>query len=230
MKDLYSKDYAIIEFLMVFTNHKNDKLIENGIGERKLMKIGLIRHGMTDWNVERRAQGQTDIPLNHVGKDQAIALANRLTGENWDLIISSHLSRAYATAKAIADKLNIPLYKDERLQERGFGLLEGTTEAERVEKWGTSWKDIDFGEESTTDVRKRSLSAIEEACLQYPNKRILFVSHGATLKQLFITLLKDETFDKGFHNTSLSIFEKQDNNWECTLLNCSVHLEQTMNK
>jgi broad specificity phosphatase PhoE len=53
--------------------------------------IGLIRHGETDWNNLGKAQGISDIPLNEEGVKQAIALANRLSKETWDLVISSNL-------------------------------------------------------------------------------------------------------------------------------------------
>ncbi len=93
------------------------------------MLIGLVRHGKTDWNAEGKIQGQTDIPLNEEGKAQAIALANRLSGEEriWDAVVSSDLKRAFATAQIIAEKLGIPLLEsDSRLRERYFGEVEGT--------------------------------------------------------------------------------------------------------
>lgn len=188
------------------------------------MKIGLIRHGMTDWNVERRAQGQTDIPLNETGRKQAQALANRLKDEKWDLIISSHLSRAYETASIIAKTLKIPVLTDKRLQEKSFGNLEGTTINERISTFGPDWHRVDFGEEDNAEVQKRSLQAVEDACLQYSNQNILFVSHGATMKQLIVGLLQDEQFDQGFENTSISIFTGNVEKWECSLLNCAKHL------
>ena len=57
--------------------------------------IGLIRHGITEWNVLGKSQGISDIPLNEIGKQQAVALANRLSIEGkWDIIVTSDLPRA----------------------------------------------------------------------------------------------------------------------------------------
>lgn len=63
--------------------------------------IGLIRHGVTDWNYEYRAQGQVDIPLNDEGRRQAELLSKRMENEEWDYIYSSDLSRALETAEII---------------------------------------------------------------------------------------------------------------------------------
>ena len=60
--------------------------------------VGLIRHGVTDWNNLGKAQGISDIPLNEDGIKQATALAKRLSGEEWDIIFSSDLMRAEQTA------------------------------------------------------------------------------------------------------------------------------------
>ena len=57
--------------------------------------IGIVRHGITEWNVLGIAQGNSNIPLNKTGREQAIALSERLTAEEeWDLIITSYLERA----------------------------------------------------------------------------------------------------------------------------------------
>lgn len=103
------------------------------------MLIGLIRHGLTDWNAIGKIQGQSDIPLNDEGRMQAAMLADRLLQEpyHWDYCITSNLSRAAETGKIIADKLGIPLLEpDERIRERAYGQVEGLTAAEREEKWG----------------------------------------------------------------------------------------------
>ncbi|WP_407272898.1 histidine phosphatase family protein [Radiobacillus sp. PE A8.2] len=188
--------------------------------------IGLVRHGVTDWNVQRRAQGQTDIPLNEDGRNQAAALAERLKGELWDVVVSSDLSRAYDTAYAVSSALDIPLVTDKRLREISFGRLEGMTEEERIDTWGTAWKELDHNIESNEEAQARSKACVEDICARFPEQRVLFVSHGATINQLIRVLLKDETFDQGFGNTAYTILVKEQNNWSCSLLNCTKHIEQ----
>ncbi|WP_198661612.1 histidine phosphatase family protein [Lewinella sp. IMCC34183] len=97
-----------------------------------MTRIGFVRHGITDWNLDKRVQGHTDIPLNEKGKLQAKALAGRLTNEDWDLIYSSDLSRAKETAGTIAEAKGVPVKLDHRLREMDCGAVEGTTAAERV--------------------------------------------------------------------------------------------------
>lgn len=63
--------------------------------------VGLIRHGITEWNLLGKAQGISDIPLNETGREQADKLGERLAGEEpWDLIIASDLCRATETAES----------------------------------------------------------------------------------------------------------------------------------
>lgn len=125
-------------------------------------RIGLIRHGITIWNRERRAQGQTDIPLHEIGKRQAIALADRLTNESWDYIYASDLSRAKETAEIIATAKGLELRTDNRLREMFKGETEGTTLEERIHKWGRDWEKQQLGIEEDQSIISRGLSFIHE--------------------------------------------------------------------
>src|SRR4051794_22337782 len=106
--------------------------------------VGLIRHGVTDWNRERRIQGHTNIPLNADGRKQAELLANRMVDEEWDVIYASDLGRAQETAACIGHVKQLEVQTDPRLREMYCGEIEGTTQEERVAKWGEDWSTLDL--------------------------------------------------------------------------------------
>jgi len=192
------------------------------------MLIGLVRHGQTDWNVEGRLQGQTDIPLNAEGVKQAEALANRLSSERpmWDAVLSSDLMRAYCTAEIIAEALGIPLLAGEkRLRERGFGECEGLLRSEREERWGLGWAELAPGIESDEAVRARGMQVIEELRKNQRGKNILIVTHGSFLAQMLAALCP-ELEDERISNLSYSIVEWQEQGWKPLLHNCTAHLAQ----
>ena len=87
----------------------------------------LARHGETDWNRELRIQGSSDIELNELGRRQARFLAQELTDVDLDAIYSSDLSRAHATAAAVAATHGLSVKLDPWLRERSFGSWEGLT-------------------------------------------------------------------------------------------------------
>jgi len=87
----------------------------------------VLRHGQTDWNVELRLQGSTDIPLNDTGRIQAARAAEVLAAEGITRIIASPLSRALETARIVGRHIGLEPETDARLIERNFGLFEGMT-------------------------------------------------------------------------------------------------------
>ncbi len=118
--------------------------------------IGFVRHGVTAWNKEGRAQGSSDIPLDEEGIEMAEHVASRLETESWDVIYTSHLLRAKKTAEIIAEKKpTVELYVDERLRELSGGQVEGTTEAERIQKWGESWRELELGFRTTRGSNRK---------------------------------------------------------------------------
>ena len=83
------------------------------------MNLVVVRHGQTDWNVEERYQGQLDVPLNATGRNQAEALKRDLSSIGFDRAYSSPLSRAFETARIIANELKV--IPDARLAEIHHG-------------------------------------------------------------------------------------------------------------
>ncbi|TCZ79341.1 histidine phosphatase family protein [Paenibacillus albiflavus] len=188
--------------------------------------IGLIRHGLTAWNELGKAQGISDISLNEKGLRQANAIAERVSGGHWDIVCSSTLTRALQTAEAICDKLGInSIITDDRLREINCGLIEGTTEDERIFKWGKNWRSQNIGMEPFEEVAKRGMEFIEEVCSTNPDKRILIVSHGALIG-LTLQHLLPQVFPKThIDNASITMINLDNNGWECSLYNCTRHLE-----
>ncbi|WP_419960182.1 histidine phosphatase family protein [Psychrobacillus sp. BM2] len=188
--------------------------------------IGFVRHGVTAWNKEGRAQGNTDVPLDEEGIQMAERAADRIQGEEWDLIYTSPLIRAKKTAEIIAAKLpGVDLFLDKRLGEIGGGIIEGTTEDERVAKWGPDWRNQDIGFEPEDVIISRGMSFIEEIKQKYPGKRVLVVSHGGFISRLLYALVPEGEFSRDIGNTSVTIVELKDHENICHLFNCMKHLE-----
>lgn len=188
--------------------------------------IAFIRHGVTAWNKEGRAQGKTDVPLDEDGILMAERVAERLEKEHWDIIFTSPLIRAKRTAEIIAEKQSkINFNIDIRLGEIGGGLVEGTTEEERVDKWGLSWREQDMGFETEEVIIDRGMSFIEDIQKAHPGKKIIVVSHGGFLARVFNALIPDGEFSEDIGNTSVTIVELKDKANYCHLFNCMKHLE-----
>lgn len=187
--------------------------------------LGLIRHGVTDWNVQKRIQGATDIPLNEEGIQQARLLAARLKHEDWKFIYTSDLSRAYKTAQIIAEAMEMPkIEKDHRLREKSFGEAEGTTEPERIARWGEQWREHILGAETHETVRRRIKSLLDEWLRRHAGERILVVTHGAWIVNFLEGFLDTEKEIPYIGNTSVTVVEYQDNRWVAPLVGCQSHL------
>ena len=138
--------------------------------------IYVVRHGQTDWNLEGRFQGRTDIPLNEKGKEQAKKTKEKLDGIKFDKVFSSSLRRAFETAQIITEE---PIKIDDRIIERGKGQLEGKLEieCENIVDF-TDENEQKVGIEPLPDFRKRITSFFDELGEKYVGKDVLVVTHG----------------------------------------------------
>ncbi|MFS0873333.1 histidine phosphatase family protein [Paenibacillus xylanilyticus] len=190
-----------------------------------MTQFALIRHGSTAWNKEKRSQGQTDNPLDQEGREQAVLLAERLSTESWDAIYASDLERASETARIIGQRLGInEIHLDPRLREMGGGQVEGTTEAERIAKWGADWSSLELRREAAEAGTVRGSAAIEDICKAHPNGKVIVVSHGAILRNALRGLVPALDISTKLSNTSITRIKKKAGVWACELYNCSVHL------
>ena len=193
----------------------------------------LVRHGETAWNVEGRLQGHLDIPLNAQGEDQARRLARELAGEAFDLIVSSPLQRALATAQAVAQGRSIRL--DPRLRERQFGALQGLTRAEiaaRHPEIGArlAARRPDFlppgGGESVPEFAARVAAALDDL---RDAGRVLVVAHGGVLDVVW-RIASGQPFDSprthALPNAALNWFStRPEGGWRCDAFGLDTHLQ-----
>jgi len=188
-------------------------------------RMGWVRHGITEWNRLGKIQGVTDIPLSTEGKEQARLLAERLLRDkqHWDGIYCSDLQRAVQTGEILAERLAIPLIKDTRLRERSFGEAEGTTEAERLSRWGAEWRRLVPDQESDEMIRARGRTFVEEFIVNHVGEAWLIVTHGSFLARMLQSLCS-ELDDSHLRNVSLTVLEQQPEGWKPVLHNCTKHL------
>jgi uncharacterized phosphatase len=189
--------------------------------------INLIRHGETNWNVEHRYQGSTDIPLNYLGRKQVKWLADFMRGEPWDVIYSSPSMRAFDTARAVAAAVGVDedaIIRDRRLMERAYGEAEGLTLPEREAKWPEGeWP----GLESWEEVAERTMKTLHSAVQDNPGKRILIVCHGGVINAILATLSDGEigTGKTVIDNTSRTTLDVAGDVWTIGDVNNIDHLE-----
>ena len=148
----------------------------------------LWRHGQTVWNAERRFQGQSDIPLDETGQAQAERAARLLAALRPDLIVSSDLTRAAATAAPLARLTGLEVTLDKDLRERHGGRWEGLTDTEirtRYPVEHANWTPPD-GEPSPVVAERvaGALHRIAEAIAEpgMATGLAVVVSHGAALR------------------------------------------------
>ena len=115
-------------------------------------------------------------------------------------------------------------FLDERIQELNCGEIEGTTEEERAQKWGSNWREQDLGMETVEEVFNRGMQCIDEIVQLHKGKKVLLVSHGAMIGILLQRLLPDVFRSTYMDNTSLTILTNTDGIWDCRLYNCTKHL------
>ena len=190
------------------------------------MNLYVIRHGETDWNVQRRLQGQADISLNEKGRRLAAETAEALRDVSFEAVYSSPLSRAMETAEIILRDREVPIIQEPRLMEISFGLFEGeemTLENPRLQGNGF----MNFftapdryiapeGGETFRQVCDRTTEFLREltARKDLEGKNILISSHGAAIKGMLSTLYPADIKDfwhGGVHkNCAVSLIQVQD--------------------
>lgn len=156
-------------------------------------RICIIRHGETGWNVEKRIQGHTDIPLNETGQAQALAMAFNAAHQRFNAIYSSDLVRAVETARVLAQREDLEVQCLPQLRERHFGLFQGLTAAEGAERYPQAYahyvaRDPDYDFETGESLRSftgRVADGIDWLVRRHSGQTIAVVSHSGVLDVIY---------------------------------------------
>ena len=163
-----------------------------------MILIYFVRHGETEWNANDRIQGSSDIPLNAVGREQALRAAPAFRLQRWDAVYSSPLSRAAETAQIICGEPECSriIYED-RIQERSFGAAEGLTADQRFRRFpgraipgAESWEQLMERADGFMARLVGRSAAIEE------DTRYLVITHGGFINAV-LRLLHEQGIGPG---------------------------------
>src|SRR5512143_1703786 len=161
----------------------------------------LVRHGESQWNLENRFTGWVDVPLTETGRREAARAGELLKGTRFDLAYSSVLVRANETLDIILRSLartDLPVIKDQALNERHYGDLQGLNKAETAKKYGDQqvhiWRrsyDVPPpGGERLKDTAARTLPYYDRVIAPQvaAGKNVLVVAHGNSLRSIVMQL------------------------------------------
>lgn len=184
----------------------------------RVKKLYVFRHGQTDWNLNRRLQGSTDIPLNLTGREQALVLKEFFAKHPVEVVLTSDLIRARETAEIALKDHGCPFVLMPELRENCLGDAEGLTLDEVDERFGANaWGDWSAfcertehfafpGGESKAVHLKRALTALESYLEQTAFGRIAVSTHGGTLRRIIHHLRPDLAEPVWIGNCSLYEF------------------------
>lgn len=163
----------------------------------------MVRHGQSQWNLENRFTGWVDVELSPLGMEEAAAAGEALKGYTFDLAFTSALKRAQNTLQIILEKTgqaDLPVAKDQALNERHYGDLQGLNKAETAVKfgdeqvlvWRRSYDVAPPNGESLKDTAARTLpyfvDVIEPALKE--GKNVIIAAHGNSLRSICMYLEK----------------------------------------
>ena len=198
-------------------------------------RLFIVRHGETPWNAEGRLQGHADIDLSDKGRQQAVAVAQRMADISIDIAYCSDLARARHTAEIALEHRDVPLRSTEGLRERYYGVFEGLTMEERRTKFPDEFaaslvKDLDFaapGGESARGMLARMTPVMSEIKERHLDETVLIVGHGGSLRSAVIALMAfppEATWSFVMANCSLTVIDTFSDNSVLRLYNDTSHL------
>lgn len=195
----------------------------------------LVRHGETDWNLHHRFQGQSDVPMNDSGRDQAAAAADHLRGVHAAAIYCSDLVRCRQTAEIIGSVVGVAPTVAVELRERSFGRIEGLTRDEAAARFPESWEQrrrdspawVPPGGESLGEMWKRILTFTEDLWRRHQGQTFVIAGHGGPLKAIICSALgagEQGRMRFAISNGSITVIRRNEAGSVVELMNETCHL------
>ena len=162
--------------------------------------FGLLRHGQTEWNIQKRIQGSGDSPLTEVGRRQTAEWIPTLQKYRWDRILASDQGRVRQTVAILHQQLKLPTTFDLRLREQNWGSWEGLTipyiqdnfQNELARRVTMGWQFSAPDGETRQAVKDRVFQTLDEAARNWPGQHILVVCHQGVIKTALYHLTERE--------------------------------------
>ena len=201
-----------------------------------MTEIIIIRHGETEWNKTGRFQGHSDVPLSAEGRAQAAMLGENLAVDHVDMIYASDLTRAMETAAPLAQRFGLEVISDPQLRELNFGAWEGRNfndvNAENPNAMKNFYTDPERANipesEPFPEFQRRIAGRVREIVAQERGKRIVIVSHGASIRILLADILSmpiRSIWHLSQLNTAVNKIRFEDDGFAVvTLMNDTSHL------
>ncbi|MDK2932409.1 MAG: hypothetical protein PWP27_219 [Clostridiales bacterium] len=201
-----------------------------------MTRLFLVRHGEAEGNLHRKFHGHYDSHLTSNGYLQVQKLTQRLSEENIDILYSSDLTRAYETAKYIADKKNLDIHVMRGLREINGGDWEDVPWAELPNRWPEAydhWENKPHllqmpNGESMVEFQNRVVEEITKITRDNKGKNICVVTHGTVIKAVLCYFygkpLEEFTSIRWHDNASITVVNFNDNNYTVIIEGDNAHL------
>ena len=199
-----------------------------------MMRLVLVRHGQTEWNAVGKYQGQSNVALSDMGRQQAKCLAENFPAK-LDAIYASDLDRAKETAECVGKKLCVSVRPEKSFRELSFGDWEGLTYQEISSRWPNEANklftapdelQIPHGE-NFQGLQKRALAKINELYKEHVDQTIGIFAHGAINKTILAGLMHiplHYLWSLRQENTAVNILRLDDGFVTVELINSTSHL------
>ena len=201
-----------------------------------MIKVMLVRHGVTEWNSKGLVQGQSDIHLAPDGIHQARLLTAHFPFDIVDAIYSSDLHRAMTTAEVITSKFNLDIIPVPEFREMNFGIWEGKSFESLAQEDPADFKKFFLqpdmlmikNAETFAEVQNRAVTKLKQIVHdQGDGKHIVIVTHGAVIRTIIASILGmplRKIWVIKQYNTAVNVLRIDDGAYSLELLNSTHHL------